>query len=91
MNFDAFTLNCTAMLAQLPSKGLFLFLTPLLFLVGIKLYISMRTGSTKKTPTQWITSGEYDENGLPLLARANSANDAARYRAAMAAYKPRKH
>ena len=90
MNFDAFTLNCTAMLAQSPSKSLFLFLAPLLFLIAIKLYLSMRTGSAKKTPTQWINSGELDENGLPLLARANSASDAARYRAAMAAYQPRK-
>lgn len=90
MNFDAFTLNCTATLAQLPSKGLFLFLAPLLFLVVVKLYTSSRTGSTKKTPTQWINSGELDENGLPLMARASSASDAARYRAAMAAYQPRK-
>ncbi|HWT66427.1 MAG TPA: hypothetical protein VN151_09955 [Terracidiphilus sp.] len=90
MNFDTFTLNCTATLAQLPTKGLFLFLAPLLFLVAMKLYLSMRTGSAKKTPTQWINSGEYDENGLPMLARAHSASDAARYRAAMAAYQPRK-
>ncbi|MDR3740433.1 MAG: hypothetical protein P4L40_15575 [Terracidiphilus sp.] len=90
MNFDSLSLNCAAMLADLPNKGLLLFLAPLLFLIAMKLFVAMRTGSTKKTPTQWITSGEYDENGLPLLARQQNANDAARYRAAMAVYQLRK-
>lgn len=90
MNFDSLNTSCAAMLANLPNKGLILFLAPLLFLIAMKLFLSMRTGSAKKTPTQWINSGEYDENGLPLLARAQSASDAARYRATMAAYQSRK-
>lgn len=90
MNFDSLSLNCAAVLADLPNKGLLIFLAPLLFLIAVKLFVSMRTGSEKKTPTQWITSGEYDENGLPLLSRPQNANDAARYRAVMATYQPRK-
>jgi hypothetical protein len=90
MNFDSLGLNCASVLADLPNKGLLIFLTPLLFLIAMKLFVSMRTGPAKKAPTQWITSGELDENGLPLLARQQNADDAARYRAAMAAYQPRK-
>jgi hypothetical protein len=88
MNFDSFS-NTTALFAHLPHVGMFIFLTPLLFLVFMRLLLALRTGSAKKTPAQWIASGEYDENGLPRLARAHAASDAARFRAAMDAARQR--
>lgn len=89
MNLDSFS-NTTALLAHLPRTGMLLILTPLLFLVFMRLYLALRTGSTKKTPAQWIASGEYDENGLPRLARVHAASDAARFRAAMAEARQRR-
>ncbi len=85
MNFDSFSSTTAALFAHLPRYGMLLFLAPLLFLVFMRLFVALRTGSDKKAPTQWIVSGEYDENGLPRLARAQAASDAARFRSAMAA------
>lgn len=89
MNLVAMTSDTPALLAHLPKYGLLLVLIPLLFVVLMKLFLALRTGSARRAPAQWIVSGEYDEDGLPTLARARSASDAARFHAAMATYKPR--
>jgi hypothetical protein len=81
--------NVSALLAHLPKSGLLLLLSPLLCLIAIKIWQSMRTGASKKAPAHWILSGEYDEQGLPLLARETAASPEARYRAAMAAHRAR--
>jgi hypothetical protein len=89
MNFDLSGSNGSALLAHLPMHGLTLLLFPLLSLVAIKLWLAMRTGSGKKTPTQWVLTGDHDDNGLPQLARATSVSPEARLRAEIAAYKSR--
>lgn len=90
MNFETFNSDAPSLLAHLPKFGLLLVLTPLLFIVFMKFYLTLRTGSGKKTPARWIASGDLDENGLPMLARAHEASEAARFRAAMAAANPRR-
>lgn len=85
MNFDLSGTNVSAMLAHLPMYGLTLILFPLLSLVVIKMFLAMRTGSGKKTPTQWVITGERDEDGLPKLARATAVSQEARLRAAIQA------
>lgn len=83
MNFDFSSGTGPALLAHLPMYGLTLVLFPLLSLVAIKLWLAMRTGSGKKTPTQWVVTGEHDDDGLPRLARATAVSAEARLRAAI--------
>lgn len=89
MNFSALYGNTPALLSHFSTYGLFVVLFPLVALAFLKTFLSLRSNTGQRKSSQWILSGEYDENGLPRLARVHAASEAARYRAALAEWKAR--
>jgi hypothetical protein len=88
MNHLLLTCDWTVSIVHLPSYGLLLLAIPLVGLLAIK-FGGLSGAGTQKKAQAWIPSGEFDENGLPLMARERNASHEARMRAAMAAYQPR--
>ncbi|HZB89735.1 MAG TPA: hypothetical protein VE291_13835 [Terracidiphilus sp.] len=88
MNSLLLACEWTVAVVQLPSYGFLLLAIPVAGVLAIKL--GGLTGAKAPKKSQgWIPSGDVDENGLPLMARANTASPEAQMRAAVAAYQPR--
>lgn len=84
MNQALLTGDWAAMI-HIPPYGFLLLALPLIGLLALKLGGAKRP-DTRRKGEAWIPTGQYDEDGLPLMARENSAPVDARMRAAMAAY-----
>jgi len=83
MGFEHFGSIGSALFAHLQTYGLLLVLVPLFSLAAIKVFLTLRTRSGRKPPTEWAFTGEYDENGLPKLTRASAVPPDARMRPAL--------
>ncbi|HVZ83198.1 MAG TPA: hypothetical protein VG893_05940 [Terracidiphilus sp.] len=88
MNHLLLSFDWTTASMHIPSYALLLLAIPLVGLVIVKFGSSAKSGSAKKAQT-WIPTGEYDDDGLPIMAREKDASHEARMRVAMASYQSR--
>jgi hypothetical protein len=80
MSEHIFMNNWTIVLSQVPQYALLLVSLPLLTLLTLKVWLSAKSASGKKVPTEWVLLHERDAKGLPLLAKSSSEQYAAKRR-----------